>query len=250
VAYLLGFSYHPASDNILTSYEGKTPFSKLLRACAATGMPRIKFTTSFPRDFHSDIISAMEEYDNLCNWVHLPAQSGSNRILSAMRRGYTREEYLLKVERIRASFRQNSLTTDIIVGYPGESEDDFEQTLRLVEECQFDSCYIFKYSKRSGTPASLITNNTNEQIIRERFSKVETLQKSIQKKKLESMVGQVYEVLVEGVSARDRDLRFGHTTCHRIVNFSAEQTINTGQIVNVVIETSKEHSLLGHAIQA
>src|SRR5678815_4074499 len=109
-----------------------------LRAVAATGIERIKFNTSFPRDFHPDIVSAIEEHENLCDWVHLPVQSGSDRILRAMRRGHTPEDYLRRVERIKASKRRLALTSDIIVGFPGETEADFSETLRLVEQCEYD----------------------------------------------------------------------------------------------------------------
>ncbi|MDQ6652354.1 MAG: tRNA (N6-isopentenyl adenosine(37)-C2)-methylthiotransferase MiaB, partial [Acidobacteriota bacterium] len=129
-------SYRPMSHDGLEIYSGATPFSRLLRAVADTGMQRIKFTTSFPRDFHADIVSALEEFPNLCDWVHLPAQSGSDRILKAMRRGHNSEDYLRRVEAIKRSKRRLALTSDIIVGFPGESDEDFENTMKLLRSCQ------------------------------------------------------------------------------------------------------------------
>ncbi|HEY9503481.1 MAG TPA: tRNA (N6-isopentenyl adenosine(37)-C2)-methylthiotransferase MiaB, partial [Pyrinomonadaceae bacterium] len=155
--YLIGQnvnSYRPGVEAGLEGFSGATPFCRLLRAVAATGMPRIKFTTSFPRDFHSDIVNAIEENENLCNWIHLPVQSGSDRVLKAMRRGHKQADYLAKIDRIKSSSRRLALTSDIIVGFPGETDEDFRQTLELVQRCQFDSLYLFKYSKRSGTPAA------------------------------------------------------------------------------------------------
>ena len=116
-------------------------------------MPRIKFTTSFPRDFHPDIVDAIDEHENLCNWVHLPVQSGSSRILKVMRRGHSIESYKQKIDKIKSAKRKIALTTDIIVGFPSETDDDFRQTADLFEYCQFASAYIFNYSPRFGTPA-------------------------------------------------------------------------------------------------
>jgi tRNA-2-methylthio-N6-dimethylallyladenosine synthase len=125
-------SYRPKSDEGLTEYRGATPFSRLLRAVATTGMPRIKFTTSFPRDFHPDIVSALDENENLCNWIHLPVQSGSDRVLKAMRRGYNVADYLRRIDVIKSARRHYSLTSDIIIGFPSETVEDFEATLQLV----------------------------------------------------------------------------------------------------------------------
>src|SRR6476659_8445814 len=147
-------SYRPRVEDGLEGFAGATPFCRLLRAVAATGLPRIKFTTSFPRDFHPDIVTAIEENPNLCDWVHLPVQSGSDRILKLMRRGHKRSDYLARIERIKSSSRRLALTSDIIVGFPGETDEDLQQTLDLVRECEYDGLYIFKYYKRAGTPAA------------------------------------------------------------------------------------------------
>ncbi len=143
-------SYKPVTDIGLEGFSGKSPFSRLLRAVAATGIERVKFTTSFPRDFHEDIVEAIESNENLCNWVHLPVQSGSSRVLAAMKRGHTIEKYLAKIDRIRASSKDIALTTDIIVGFPGETEEDFHQSVRMVEYCGFDSGVHFPILPETG----------------------------------------------------------------------------------------------------
>jgi tRNA-2-methylthio-N6-dimethylallyladenosine synthase len=237
-------SYRPGSQEGLEAYQGATSFSRLLRAVAETGMERIKFTTSFPRDFHPDIVSAIEEYSNLCDWVHLPVQSGSNRILKAMRRGHTREDYLRRVEGIKKSKRRLALTSDIIVGFPGETREDFEDTMSLVRECEYDAIYIFKYSKRAGTPAAQIVDAVPENEKAARFMELEDLQTSIQKRIYEGYVGRSVSVLVERESARsDKDL-MGHTTCNKVVNFRADGA-KAGDVVQVLVSEAKPNSLYG-----
>jgi tRNA-2-methylthio-N6-dimethylallyladenosine synthase len=242
-------SYRPKTDKGLAEYRGATPFSKLLRAVAATGMPRIKYTTSFPRDFHADIVTAMDEHENLCNWVHLPVQSGSDRILRAMRRGYKTDDYLERVEAVRKARRDYSLTSDIIVGFPGETVEDFKATLRLVEYCQFDSIYIFKYSERKGTPAAKLSDNVSEAEKAARFKALEDLQREIQGRVWGRHVGQTLSVLVEGVSARSKADLTGHSACNKVVNFPGDESL-IGRIVPVRVEELKSHSLYGARPQA
>ena len=237
-------SYRPKSQESLEHFSGATPFSRLLRAVAATGMERIKFTTSFPRDFHPDIVCALEEFPNLCDWVHLPVQSGSDRILKAMRRGHTAADYLRRVEVIKNSQRRLSLTSDIIVGFPGESEADFENTLRLVRNCQYDGLFIFKYSKRTGTPAASLEDVVPEAEKTARFLALEVLQESLQQRVYGGYVGRTVSVLAERESARSIEDMTGHSTCHKVVNFRARQT-QPGEIVNVVISEAKPYSLYG-----
>lgn len=237
-------SYRPKSQEGLEAYRGATSFSRLLRAVAETGMERIKFTTSFPRDFHPDIVSAIEEYPNLCDWVHLPVQSGSNRILKAMRRGHTREEYLRRVDGIKKSRRRLALTSDIIVGFPGETREDFEDTMTLVSECEFDQIFMFKYSKRVGTPAAQLDDAVSENEKTARFIELEDLQISIQQKIYESYVGRNVSALVERRSARsDKDM-MGHTTCNKVVNFCADGA-KAGDVVQVLVSQAKPNSLYG-----
>jgi tRNA-2-methylthio-N6-dimethylallyladenosine synthase len=237
-------SYRPRSMEGLDAGMGATPFSRLLRAVANTGMERIKFTTSFPRDFHPDIVAALEEYPNLCDWVHLPAQSGSDRILKSMRRGHNSEDYLKRVAGIKNSKRRLSLTSDIIVGFPGETEEDFAATLKLVQECEYDALYIFKYSKRSGTPAARLDDAVSEDVKTARFMALEELQTSIQGKLYNAYVGRRVSVLAERESARSTEDMAGHSTCHKVVNFKANQT-RPGDIVDVLITKGNPNSLYG-----
>lgn len=241
-------SYRPADETGLEDAPGATPFSRLLRAVAATGMERVRYTTSFPRDFHPDIVAAMDEHANLCDWVHLPAQSGSDRVLKAMRRGYKVAEYKAKVEAIKGARRRLALTSDMIVGFPGESAADFAETLRLVEECQYDSLYIFKYSERPGTPAANLADDISEEEKRERFLALEGLQMGIQSSIYESFVGQTVKVLVAGESARSKEDVTGHTTCNKVVNFAGEVEQLKGRTVEVRIERAKTHSLYGAVV--
>ena len=237
-------SYRPKSDAGLQSFNGATPFSRLLRAVAATGMDRIKFTTSFPRDFHPDIVSAIDECANLCDWVHLPVQSGSDRILKAMRRGHKAADYLQRIDVIKSSRRRLALTSDIIVGFPGETERDFQHTLELVRNCQYDALYIFKYSKRSGTPAASLEDAVPESVKTERFLELEELQTAIQTKLYNGYIGRTLSVLVEKQSARSPEDMTGHSTCHKVVNFKADES-TAGKIVDVVVSRAKPNSLYG-----
>ena len=237
-------SYRPRVADGLEGFKGATPFCRLLRAVAATGIPRIKFTTSFPRDFHPDIVSAIEENENLCDWVHLPVQSGSDRVLKLMRRGHTRNDYRQRIERIKNSNRRLALTSDIIVGFPGETDEDFRQTLDLVRECEYDSLYIFKYSKRAGTPAANFADDVPEQEKRARFLKLEATHKQIQERIYRSYVGRTLQVLVERQSTRsDNDLS-GHSTCNKVVNFAGDRSLE-GEIVDVTVTAAKTNSLYG-----
>jgi tRNA-2-methylthio-N6-dimethylallyladenosine synthase len=240
-------SYRPKTESGLEKFAGATPFSRLLRAVAATGMERIKFTTSFPRDFHADIVKAINENENLCNWVHLPVQSGSDRILRLMRRGHTSENYRKRIDAIKSSPRQISLTTDIIVGFPGETEEDFLDTARLFEYCRFDGSYIFKYSPRPGTPAAMTPDDVSPEEKTRRFLYLERIQKDLQRKSSESYVGKIVSVLVENTSAKHDNQMTGHTTCHRVVNFKGGGEL-LGQILRIKITEAKSNSLFGEII--
>lgn len=240
-------SYKPASNSGLEGFAGATAFSKLLRAVAATGIERIKFTTSFPRDFHRDIVDAIDENENLCNWVHLPVQSGSNKVLKEMRRLHSIERYYEKIDRIKASPRDISITTDIIVGFPGETESDFLDTVRMVEYCEFDSAYIFKYSPRPGTPAYEMPDNVSPEQKSERFQELERVQKSIQNRKLQRYVNTTLKVLAERKSAKGEGDLTGHSTCHRVVNFQGTDDM-LGKIVDVRISEVKANSLFGEVV--
>jgi tRNA-2-methylthio-N6-dimethylallyladenosine synthase len=237
-------SYRPRSDAGLEGFPGATPFCRLLRAVAATGIRRIKFTTSFPRDFHPDIVAALEEFPNLCDWVHLPVQSGSDGILKAMRRGHGSADYLRRVDAIKNSRRRLALTSDIIVGFPGETDADFRETVKLVEKCEFDALYIFKYSQRRGTPAAKLPDDVSEDQKKQRFLELEARHRELQKGIHESYVGRQVSVLVEGKSARSPQDMTGHSSCHKVVNFHGG-VANPGAVVNVLITEAKLNSLYG-----
>jgi tRNA-2-methylthio-N6-dimethylallyladenosine synthase len=241
-------SYRPRVEDGLEGFAGATSFCRLLRAVAATRLPRIKFTTSFPRDFHPDIVAAIEENPNLCDWVHLPVQSGSDRILKLMRRGHKRTDYLARIDRIKNSSRRLALTSDIIVGFPGETDEDFQQTVELVRECEYDSLYIFKYSKRAGTPAAEFHDNVPETEKTARFLELEKVQRAAQEKIFRSYVGRTLSVLAEKQSSRSESDLSGHSTCHKVVNFEGDSSLE-GEIVDVLVTAAKTNSLYGRLRQ-
>jgi tRNA-2-methylthio-N6-dimethylallyladenosine synthase len=224
---------------------GEITFAELLdRVARESGVPRIKFTTSHPRDFEREIVSMIEAHDNLCEWIHLPVQSGSDRILRAMRRGYTRGEYMEKVAMVKRSSKEISLTGDVIVGFPGETEEDFGETLSLVAEVEYDSLYIFKYSPRPHTPAAAYPDSIPEGVKTERFLRLQELQDKIQRRRLARYLGRIVEVLVEGASARSAMECSGHTRCHKVVNFPSNTGV-IGKRIGVEITGIGSHSLKG-----
>ncbi len=237
-------SYRPETESGLEGFAGKSAFSRLLRAVAATGIERIKFNTSFPRDFNDDIVDAIEEHENLCNWVHLPVQSGSNGVLAAMKRGHTIERYFKQIDRLKSSNRDIALTTDIIVGFPGETEADFLDSVKMVEYCGFDMAYIFKYSPRPGTPAFEMIDDVSPAEKTLRFLELERAQKSSQNKALQRYVNQVLKVLVEVSSSRSATGLTGHSTCHKVVGFEGSLDL-LGKVVEVKITEIKSNSLFG-----
>jgi tRNA-2-methylthio-N6-dimethylallyladenosine synthase len=240
-------SYRPKANDGLENVKGATAFAKLMRAVAETGIGRVKFNTSFPRDFHPDIVDAIDEYENICNWVHLPVQSGSDRVLKLMRRGHTAENYMRRVDAIRSSPRNNTLTTDIIVGFPGETEDDFKQTLNLVEYCQYDSAYFFKYSVRPGTPAAAMEDTVSPAEKTARFLELEKMHREIQQKQWNRQVGSIHNVLVERISSSGNELT-GHSTTHHVINFVGGREELMGKVVKVKITESKRNSLYGELV--
>ncbi|HMT08173.1 MAG TPA: tRNA (N6-isopentenyl adenosine(37)-C2)-methylthiotransferase MiaB [Pyrinomonadaceae bacterium] len=240
-------SYRPESNVGLEGFAGKSAFSKLLRAVAATGIERVKFTTSFPRDFHEDIVDAIEEHPNLCNWVHLPVQSGSNRVLKLMKRGHTIDRYLKQIDRLRSSSRDIAITTDIIVGFPGETDKDFQETVDLVKYCGFDSAYIFKYSPRLGTPAFEMIDDVSEAEKTLRFLELEKAQKDSQNERLKRYYRREIDVLVESQSTRTENGLMGHSSCHKVVNFVGNPEL-MGRIVNIKVDEIKVNSLFGEMV--
>jgi tRNA-2-methylthio-N6-dimethylallyladenosine synthase len=239
-------SYRPKTDAGFENFNGATPFSRLLRAVAATGIERVKFTTSFPRDFHPDIVEAINENENLCNWVHLPVQTGSDKILKAMRRGHTIENYKQRIEKIKNSRREISITTDVIIGFPGETEDDFQATCELFKFAEFDMAYIFKYSPRPGTPSFEMSDDVLPEEKTLRFLELEKLQKHNQSKALNRLLNKTVEVLAEKKSNKNELEISGHTTCHKVVNFKGLPD-DLGLLKRVRIGEVKANTLYGEA---
>lgn len=242
-------SYRPKALSGLEDYKGATPFSRLLRGVSATGIERIKFATSFPRDFHPDIVAAIDEHENLCEWIHLPVQSGSDRVLRAMRRGHTADDYLKRIATIKNARRPMAITSDIIVGFPGETETDFRATLRLIEQVEYHALYIFKYSERPGTPAAKLDDDVNRAEKTARFLELEETQHRLQQRVYENYVGRDINVLVERQSSKSDQDMSGHSTCHKVVNFSGESSL-LGEVVTVRVTEAKPNSLYGQVQSA
>lgn len=229
--------------------EGELRFHELLREIdKIEGLERIRFTTSHPVDLSKELILAFSELKKLCEHIHLPFQSGSNKILKAMRRGYTRESYLEKVEELKRVCPSIAITSDVIVGFPGEEDMDFKDTLDLIEKVQFDDLYSFKYSPRKGTRAAKLPNQIDETIKDERLSILQNIQKEITYKKNKALEGRIEEILVEGRSKKDnRDLT-GRTRTNKVVNFEGDINLK-GTLVSVRITNAYPHSLRGELIQ-
>jgi tRNA-2-methylthio-N6-dimethylallyladenosine synthase len=222
----------------------RTEFGELLRACdAVEGIERIRFTSPHPKDFREPVIAAIAECDAVCEQVHLPLQSGSSRILKAMRRTYSRERYLALVERLRAAIPDLAIGTDIIVGFPGETEDDFRQTLEVVAEARYDSAFTFVYSPRAGTEAAAMADQVPHEVKIERMERLVELTQSIARERNLARVGGVEEVLVEGSSRTDASLLRGRTRRNTTVNFSG--TAAPGDLVDVRIEGATSTTLRG-----
>jgi len=221
-----------------------TEFGELLRVCdAVDGIERIRFTSPHPKDFRDPVIAAMAECASVCEHVHLPLQSGSSRILKAMRRTYTRERYLALAEKMRAAIPGLAFGTDIIVGFPGETEDDFAQTLEVVEEMQFDSAFTFVYSPRAGTEAASMGDQVPHEVKIERMERLVELSQQIARTRNAERMGGVEEVLVEGRSRTDSSLLRGRTRRNTTVNFAGDAV--AGQLVDVAIEGATSTTLRG-----
>jgi tRNA-2-methylthio-N6-dimethylallyladenosine synthase len=222
----------------------RTEFGELLRACdAVDGIERIRFTSPHPKDFREPVIAAMAECDTVCEQVHLPLQSGSSRILKAMRRTYTRDRYLDLVERLRGAIPDLAIGTDVIVGFPGETEDDFAQTLETVEAVGFDSAFTFVYSPRAGTEAAAMPDQVAHETKIERMERLVELTQQLARERNAARVGRVEEVLVEGPSRTDPALLRGRTRRNTTVNFAGGAA--PGELVPVRIEASTSTTLRG-----
>ena len=229
--------------------EEDVDFAKLLRMInEIEGLERVRFMTSHPKDLTVDVIMAIKECDKLCEQIHLPVQSGSNSILKKMNRHYTREYYLDLVKKIKEEIPGVTLTTDIIVGFPGETEEDFQETLEHVKEVGYSSAFTFIYSRRNNTPADMMLNQVSEEDKHHRFNRLVAAvnERVIAQNKAEE--GNILEVLVEGNSKNDAEKLTGRTRTGRLVNFTGEG-INAGDIVNVKITRAQNFSLIGEVIK-
>ncbi len=208
-----------------SEFGDRQAFSKLLRACGEIdGLERVRFTSPHPRDFTDDVIEAMAETPNVMPQLHMPLQSGSSRVLKSMRRSYRQERYLGIVERVREAMPEAAITTDIIVGFPGETEADFQETLHVVREARFAAAFTFQYSKRPGTPAAAMAEQMPKEVVQERYERLVELQEAISWEENTKLVGSEVEVLVaEGEGRKDGDRRrlSGRAPDNRLVHFSA-----------------------------
>jgi tRNA-2-methylthio-N6-dimethylallyladenosine synthase len=222
----------------------KTNFAELLRAAdAVSGIERIRFTSPHPKDFRDGVIAAMAECTAVCEHAHLPLQAGSTRILKAMRRTYGRDRYLALAEKLRAAIPDLALTTDIIVGFPGESESDFEETLEVVEEVRYDGAFTFVFSSRRGTEAAAMPDQVPDEVKRERIERLIEVVQRLAGERNRERIGRVEEVLVEGPSRTDPSLLRGRTRRNTTENFLGQAS--PGELVDVRIEEATSTTLRG-----
>ena len=223
--------------------DGTPMFARLLRALdEIEALQRVRFTSPHPKDFREDTVAAMAECRSVCEHIHLPVQSGSSRILKAMKRAYTRERYLEKVRDVRAAIPGVAVTTDIIVGFPGETEADFQDTLDLVEEARYDAAYMFQYSPRPMTEAADLSNQIPKEVVQERFDRLVALQERLSLESNVADVGRTHEVLVEGVSKKDPTRLTGRTRTNKLVHF-ADDGAREGSLRTVRISAAHAHHL-------
>ncbi len=227
----------------------RTDFGELLRACdAVEGIDRIRFTSPHPKDFRAPVIEAMAECASVCEHTHLPLQSGSTRILKAMRRTYSRERFVRLAGELRAAIPDLALTTDLIVGFPGETEDDFRETLSAVEEVGFDGAFTFVFSPRRGTEAATMSDQVGEDVKRERIERLIDVVQRVARQRNATRVGGVEEVLVEGASRTDDSLLRGRTRRNTTVNFAG--TAAPGELAQVAIDGATSTTLRGSQLAA
>jgi tRNA-2-methylthio-N6-dimethylallyladenosine synthase len=211
-----------------------------------SGLDRIRFTTSHPRDFHEDLAVAMANLASVCEHIHLPLQSGSDRVLAAMRRGYTREQYLQKIDMLRSRMPGVAVTADMIVGFPGETDEDFEETLIALEKIKFDQIFSFKYSRRPGTAAQSIPDQIPEEVKVRRLAQVHASQDAITQEYHRRLEGKKEEVLVEGV--RESGQFYGRTRANKVVNLDSSHALAIGEVAQVRIVRGLKHSLVAELL--
>ncbi|MDO5539871.1 MAG: tRNA (N6-isopentenyl adenosine(37)-C2)-methylthiotransferase MiaB [Eubacteriales bacterium] len=238
---LLGQNVNSYGKNL----EDPISFAQLLREVEKIeGLKRIRFMTSHPKDLSDELIEVMAGSEKICRHMHLPLQSGSSRILKIMNRRYTKEQYLELVEKLRRAIPDISLTTDIIVGFPGETEEDFQETLDVVRKAHYDSAFTFIYSKRTGTPAASMDNQVPEDVVKDRFDRLLKEVQDISKEMAGRLTGQVQPVLVEEVNSQDNTLMTGRLSNNLLVHFPGDASL-IGKIVNVRLSQCKGFYYIG-----
>lgn len=230
-------------------FGDRLAFGKLLRACGEVeGLERVRFTSPHPKDFTDDVIAAMAQTPNVCHQLHMPLQSGSDRVLKAMRRSYRQARYLSIIENVRAAMPDAAITTDIIVGFPGETEEDFEQTLEVVRAARFSSAFTFQYSKRPGTPAATLPDQLPKQVVQERFDRLIAVQDEVSWAQNRALVGTTVEVLVsvgEGRKDADTQRLSGRGRDGRLVHFApGDASVRPGDVVETVVTYAAPHHLV------
>ena len=247
----LGYTEIQLLGQNVNSYKdpaGKLSFAELLAAVGQVpGIRRVRFTTSHPRDFGRDIIEAIDAVPTLCDHVHLPVQSGSTRVLDAMQRLYNREQYMERISWMKAAKRDISITSDIIVGFPGETEQEFEETLSLLEQCQYDAIFGFKYSPRPNTPALNMEDAIPDSEKSRRLTVLQEKQREIQRHRNQNHINQVLEVMVEG-RREDRGQWVGRSSQNKVVNFTGSGDCMPGSYTSVRITSVFPNSLVGELV--
>jgi len=246
---LLGQNVNTYGRDVTVPGSAKRPlFADLLRMVnQVDGIERIRFTSPHPHDFTPDVIDAMAAGEKVCEHIHFPLQSGSDRVLKAMQRSYRRERYLEWLDRIREAIPSIAVSTDIIVGFPGETEGDFSDTLDAVERAGFDSAYTFQYSPRPGTRAATMPDQVPKEIVQERFDRLVALQTAITADRNRRQVGELVEVLVEGDGKREGSTQ-SRTRTNRIVHL--HEPLEAGTFATVEITEAAAHHLLGRVVEA
>ena len=237
---LLGQNVNAYGKDLYNDYN----LSNLLEDVSKTGIERIRFVTSHPWDFTDEMIDVISKYDNIMPYIHLPIQSGSNKILKLMNRKYTKEDYLNLYNKIRSKVKNSTITTDIIVGFPGETESDFEETLNVVNECKFDGAFTFSFSPRDNTPAALMKETVEEKVKMDRLHRLNDIINKYSNESNKKMKDKIVKCLVTGISEKDPEKVCGYTDNMKLVNIEGDKSL-IGKIVNVKIIETKSFSLDG-----
>ena len=241
---LLGQNVNAYGKDLYSDYN----LANLLEDVAKTNIERLRFVTSHPWDFTDEMVDVIAKYDNIMPYIHLPLQSGSNRILKLMNRRYTKEEYLNLYRQIRSKVKDSSITTDIIVGFPGETEEDFNETLEIVNECKFDGAFTFAYSPRENTPAAKMIDSIPEEIKMDRLHRLNEVVNKYSNEANQKMLNKIVKCLVISESEKDKNKVCGYTENMKLVNIVGDKSL-IGKIVNVKITDAKSFSLDGEYVQ-